>query len=196
MTALVTMGVLSFVWDQHFQSYTQENMQTLANQTAENIEAVYAETGTLYSDQVRAMAQYSESLNNGVGIAIIDNSNGHTVYDSSEVIDSDGSVDGSDAESNPFKGSVSTSLSLSRSEGHFASAAITVNGSAVGSVRVWVYGSELLLRQADQQFQRNSYQAMVFASVLAIVLASCIGWLFARNLVAPVNSVAQTAQKN
>ena len=35
---------------------------------------------------------------------------------------------------------------------------------------------------------------MVFATVLAIVLASCIGFLFARNLVRPVNTMASTAR--
>ena len=35
---------------------------------------------------------------------------------------------------------------------------------------------------------------MVFATVLAIVLASCIGFLFARTLVRPVNTMAQTAR--
>ena len=42
MTALVAIGVLSFVWDQHFQSYTKENMQSLAESTATRIEAVCA----------------------------------------------------------------------------------------------------------------------------------------------------------
>ena len=61
-------------------------------------------------------------------------------------------------------------------------------------MRIWVYGSETLLTQADEQFSNNSYQAMVFATVLAIVLASCIGFLFARTLVRPVNTMAQTAR--
>ena len=76
----------------------------------------------------------------------------------------------------------------------FASAPIEYGGAAVGSVRIWVYGSETLLTQADEQFSNNSYQAMVFATVLAIVLASCIGFLFARTLVRPVNTMAQTAR--
>lgn len=30
MTALVAIGVVSFVWEQHFHSYTQDNMRTVA----------------------------------------------------------------------------------------------------------------------------------------------------------------------
>ena len=39
MTALVAIGVVSFVWEQHFQTYTTENMRMLAQSTAERISA-------------------------------------------------------------------------------------------------------------------------------------------------------------
>ena len=38
MTALVAIGVVSFVWEQHFQTYTRENMQTVADTTAEQVD--------------------------------------------------------------------------------------------------------------------------------------------------------------
>ena len=41
MTATVAVGVLSYVWEQHFQVYTRENVQTLAEKTAENISSHY-----------------------------------------------------------------------------------------------------------------------------------------------------------
>ena len=59
---------------------------------------------------------------------------------------------------------------------------------------MWVYGSEALLSQTDEEFRNNSYQAMVFATALAIVLASCIGFLFARTLVSPINRMTTTAK--
>ena len=34
MTALVAIGVVSFVWEQHFRTYTADNMQTLCETTA------------------------------------------------------------------------------------------------------------------------------------------------------------------
>ena len=61
-------------------------------------------------------------------------------------------------------------------------------------MRVWVYGSETLTTQTDEAFLDNSYQAMAFATVLAIVLASCIGFLFARALVSPINRMTKTAK--
>ena len=201
MTALVAIGVLSFVWQQHFHTYTQENMKSLAESTASRIEEVYSSSHTLHDPQVEAVAKYAESLNSGVGVAIIDNSSGRTVYDSSAVTIDDGKV------TDASKGGSSSSSSGSDSSGtartlappatasqQFTSATIEYGGVAVGSVRIWVYGSEALLTQADEEFSSNSYQAMVFATVLAIVLASCIGYLFARALVRPINKMASTAR--
>ena len=209
MTALVAIGVLSFVWQQHFRTYTQENMKSLAESTATRIEEVYATTHTLRDPQVEAVAKYAESLNSGVGIAIIDNTTGKTIYDSSAVTIEDGTTAGaakSSSSSSSTSSSGSSSSSGADSTAHrtlappttasqqFTSAAIEYNGTAVGSVRIWVYGSDVLLTQADQEFSSNSYQAMVFATVLAIVLASCIGFLFARALVRPINRMASTAR--
>lgn len=189
MTALVAIGVLSFVWEQHFQTYTQENMTSLAKSTADRIEKVYEATGTLYNEEVQVIAEYAEGLSSGVGIIISDNQTGGIVYDSSRAkVDAAGQGKGDGAAGLP---SLAPPLS---SNGQFERANIEVNGVAVGSVRVWVYGSEALLTQTDEQFRNNSYQAMVFATVLAIALASCIGFLFARTLVSPINRMTSTAK--
>ena len=199
MTAMVAIGVLSFVWQQHFHTYTQENMKSLAESTASRIEEVYDTSHTLHDPQVEAVAKYAESLNSGVGVAIIDNTTGKAVYDSSAVtIENDdgtksGMTSGGQSSSGGSESSRTLAPPVSASQ-QFTSAPIEYGGTAVGSVRIWVYGSESLLTQADEQFSSNSYQAMVFATVLAIVLASCIGFLFARNLVRPVNTMASTAR--
>ncbi|WP_417752910.1 sensor histidine kinase, partial [Senegalimassilia anaerobia] len=197
MTAMVAIGVLSFVWQQHFHTYTQENMESLAESTATRIEEVYSTSHTLHDPQVEAVAKYAESLNSGVGVAVIDNTTGKAVYDSSAVTIADGtgtSRSESGAGMSPSSDSGRTLAPPVSGSQQFASAPIEYGGAAVGSVRIWVYGSETLLTQADEQFSNNSYQAMVFATVLAIVLASCIGFLFARTLVRPVNTMAQTAR--
>ena len=132
-----------------------------------------------------------------MGVAVIDNNTGKAVYDSSAVTIDDGtgtSRSESGAGMSPSSDSGRTLAPPVSASQQFASAPIEYGGAAVGSVRIWVYGSETLLTQADEQFSNNSYQAMVFATVLAIVLASCIGFLFARTLVRPVNTMAQTAR--
>lgn len=194
MTALVAIGVLSFVWEQHFQTYTQQNMKRLAQSTAVHIAEVYEGdgrnegTGSLWDDRVFDVGRNVQSLNSGIGIEIVDNLTGKIVWSSAEV-----SVDDGSGEGNADLGSRYLTPP-SRDAKQFASAPIIVDGAAVGSVRVWVYGSETLLTGADEVFRDNSYQAMSIATVLAIVLASCIGFLFARALVAPINRMTKTAK--
>ena len=197
MTALVAIGVLSFVWNQHFTTYTQENMEALAESTANNIEAIYEQTGTLYDSAIISAAEYAASLNSGVGVLIRDNTNGTIVWDSSTA-DVEGEIESGEGEGGMAEGVeegyTSSTLPSYASDAEVAYANIVVDGVAVGSVHVWVLGSDTLLRAADEEFRDNSYQAMMFATVLAIVLASCIGFLFARTLVGPINRVTRTAK--
>lgn len=191
MTALVAIGVLSFVWEQHFQTYSQDNMKSLAENTAHKIEESYRETGTLYSRDVQAIAEYAQSLSSGVGIVVVDNIGQSEVYNSTRMkMGNSASPAPNDGPS--FDGGPSLAPGVNFNGMEHAN--IIVDGVAIGSVRVWVYGSETLVTQADEEFRNNSYQAMVFAAVLAIVLASCIGFLFARTLVGPINRMTSTAK--
>lgn len=187
MTALVTIGVLSFVWEQHFQTYTQANIYKLAESTAEQIAEIYSDTGTLDNVGIATVAGYAAKLN-GVGVKIFDNQTGSVVYDSTIPPSENG---------NDMPGKDYSRGSLAPPPGdsdQLAIAPIITDNVAVGSVHMWVYGSEALLSQTDEEFRNNSYQAMVFATALAIVLASCIGFLFARTLVSPINRMTTTAK--
>lgn len=55
MTALVAIGVVSFVWEQHFQTYTTDNMQTMAETTADRIAVSYEKTGSLWNPDTTAI---------------------------------------------------------------------------------------------------------------------------------------------
>ncbi|MBQ3106377.1 MAG: HAMP domain-containing histidine kinase [Eggerthellaceae bacterium] len=180
MTALVAIGVVSFVWERHFRSYTTDNMQALAEATAEDIARNYVEMGDLRpASQMPAQALIT--LYDGVGVSIVDNATGAAVFDSTWMMNN-GDPDALNRTLAPPDPS------------QMAMANIEVDNVAIGSVRLWVYGSDTLLRHTDQQFRDNSYQAMVVAAGVAIVLASCIGFLFARNLVSPINRMTRTAR--
>ena len=180
MTALVAVAVLSMVWDAHFTSYTRENMFATARSTAANIAREYERAGG-WSIEVLAPAVSAASNNAGVGIAVVD-ANGITRYDSSQIYEESDGL-GYTQSLQP------TSLS------QLATASIFVDGEVVGTVRVWVYGSESLMRQTDQQFRSNSYQAMGIAALFAIILASIMGYYFARRLVKPINRMTETARE-
>ncbi|MBE6466316.1 cell wall metabolism sensor histidine kinase WalK [Denitrobacterium detoxificans] len=175
MTALVAFGVLSFVWEQHFQTYTRENMQRIASTTASAIGSKYEQSNDWYNGALTPASSASE-LSNGVGVQVLD-STGAILYDDSRTTDS------------------AEQISLApTSKDSMAQATIYANGQDVGTVRVWVYGSSTLLTQADQEFRNKSYQAMVFSTALAVVLALFLGFVFARGLVQPIRRIAKAAK--
>ena len=180
MTALVAIGVVSVVWEQHFQEYTQDNMRAVAETTAEQIAAKYQNSGE-FDEFTLAPAKNALSITEGVGMQVVDAKN-NVVFDSSTMLQG---VDGV----------VLPSMAPSQGRENMARAPIVVDNRAVGSVRVWVYGSDSLLRSTDLDFRAKSYQAMILAAIVAILLASVFGFFFARNLVKPINRLTKTAEE-
>lgn len=178
MTALVAIGVVSIVWEQHFHEYTQENMHAVAETTANQIADLYEKEGT-FSTKVLQPAENTVAITHGVGVQVVDVNN-ETLFDSSTRA---GGVDGI----------VTPSIAPQQGQSNMAHAPIIADDQAVGSVRVWVYGSDQLLRSTDQEFRDKSYQAMILAAIAAIVLASVFGYFFARTLVRPIQRMTDTA---
>ena len=173
MTAVIAIAGLSFVWNDHWRSYTYENMQATASSTADRIATQYKMYGN-WSVDVSMPALYTSTAYPNVCIKVVDK-NGYTQYDSTE---QDGYAADSDQ---PLADQMVT-------------APIIVDDQVVGSVRLWVSGSDSLLRDSDIQFRDNLYWAVVAASVAAVLLASIIGFIFARSLVRPINRMTETAK--
>ena len=178
MTAIVAIGVISVVWEQHFKTYTYENMRVVAETTAEQIASQYEKEGS-FTDNVLQRASYMVGVTKGIGMQVVDASS-NVVYDSTAVV-------------NQATGVAPPSLAPPAGQGNMVRAPIIVHNQAVGSVRVWVYGSDRLLRASDEEFRDRSYQALVTATIIAILLASVIGFVFARNLVKPIKRMTDTA---
>ncbi len=204
MTVVVAMGVLTYVWEEHFQAYTRENVQQLADATAENIANRYERSNSATLDAIAdgdqvsypslsiddvQPAESAHMLQPGMGIQVVSPSTNTVVYDSSR-------ASASNTSSSSKSGDIDSSGSLAPSNNDMASASITLSdGKTVGVVNMWVYGSDLLLSKADQEFRMQSYQGMALAAVLSVALASLIGVLFARGLVRPINRITKTAQE-
>lgn len=179
MTALVAIGVVSIVWEQHFQTYTQDNMRVVAETTADQIADLYKGEGE-FSQAVLQPANNMVAATHGIGLQVVDSEN-NILFDSSTTT---GGIDGV----------TSPSIAPQQNQTNMAYAPIVVDNQAIGSVRVWVYGSDQLLRSTDQDFRDKSYQAMVLAAIVAILLASVFGYFFARNLVKPIHRMTKTAE--
>lgn len=178
MTALVAIAVVSVVWEQYFRAYTQDNMRAIAETTAEQIAEFYGDRDTFDSRSLQP-ASSAVSLSRGVGMQVLDGDGG-VVYDSTT------------ANSNVDK-FVAPSIAPPQSSENMAESPILVDGREVGTVRVWVYGSNQLLREGDQEFRDKSYQAMAMAAVVAILLASIFGYFYARRVVRPIKRVTDAA---
>ena len=179
MTALVAIGVVSIVWEQHFHEYTQDNMKAVAETTAEQIASRYEDAGS-FTEFVLQPASNAVAVYRGVGMQVAGSKDDDVLFDST-------------TQAQGELGIIPPSIAPVQGRDNMAYAPIVVNNQAVGSVRVWVYGSDQLLRAADQEFRDRSYQAMILAAIAAIALASICGFFFARTLVRPIRSLTETA---
>lgn len=173
MTALIAFGVLSYVWEGHFQEYTHDNMERTAQGTAMAIAEKYEQTHR-WSTSVLSPASSAADLSQNVGI---------------QVVDAEGTVRYDNYPDRENKSSLASSY-----KSHMVSAPIMVDGDEIGSVNVWVYGSDTMLTQADREYRDGSYRAMIVAAILAILISIGLGFLFARGLVNPINRMTKTAK--
>ncbi len=174
ITLLSSILVLSVVWEQHFQSYTRENVQRVADATADAISQGYQKSNGDWYGGALSAASSASSLYDSIYVQVR-TTDGTIVYD-----------DSSDRALGP--------AAFKEDGGNVASAPIVANGNKVGTVFVRVHGSDALLTQADAEFREKSYQAMVLAGLIAIVVACIVGCLFAKALVAPIRRITNAAK--
>ncbi|MEI3229774.1 MAG: hypothetical protein V8S24_00105 [Gordonibacter pamelaeae] len=167
MTALVAIGVVSFVWEQHFQTYTRENIERTAQQVAQDIAQNY-ETVLVHRRRRNARARPIHGQR-------------HAEHRHARR---------RQPRAREQRGVHRVRLHAYRKRGgrrgrrfaHPEAREARADGSrcpividqgqpseqAVGSVSVWVLGSDTLLRSTDEEFRDKSYQAMFFAAAMAI----------------------------
>lgn len=174
ITIISSVVVLSAVWNQHFQSYTRENVQRVADGTAAAIADGYEQSNGDWYGGALSAATSASSLYDSVYLQVrtID---GTIVYDD---------------RANDVLGSVD----VKEDGSSVASAPIMVDGEKVGTVLVRVPGSETLLTKFDEDFRDKSYNAMIFAAVIALIIAMVMGAIFARTIAAPVKKITNAAK--
>ena len=183
LTAIMCVGVFSLVlaaiWEQEFQGYTRQNMQRLAQQASVSLASSYGEVGGWTDGVVSAGRAITESYP-GMGMMILDGS-GNVIYR-----DNDGSYEEvTDASEAKYPGSGSRVL--------VSSEIYSSGGVKIGTVRLWSFEADSLFTKADLAFRRNSYYGMGLAAVIAIGLASVIGFAASRSLTRPLSKVTSTA---
>ena len=88
-----------------------------------------------------------------------------------------------------------TSSAPTDAEGAVTEPVVTSDGETVGSVRLWVMGSDVLLTKADAAFRDRTFNAIVIAAVVAVAISLLIGLLVSRMLVKPIGRITSTAKQ-
>lgn len=182
LTAIILSAVLAVVWEGQFSRYTRENMEQLAQTTANTLAAEYEVAGR-WTEEVLAYASYASLTSNDITVQVI-SVNGNVLYD-----DTWANVRLSDK--------LKTKLSaVPHGADSVVSADVTTsNGRVVGTVKLWAFGSDALLTKKDAAFRSSSYTAIIGAAVAAVALAFFIGYAASRELARSINAITRTAKQ-
>lgn len=190
MTVLVLVGVVAVVWSGVFSDYTRANMTDIAQSTAQRLAQEYELNGAWSTSYLASVADSTLSSDD-IGLQVVD-AEGTIIYDDSPPAPAMvGSTQGS---------SEPSSHSLISSAPTDAAASVTrditlTDGTVVGQVRLWVFGSDALLSKADTAFRDRTFNAMFLASIIAVAISVIIGILVSRMLTNPLRRITGTAKQ-
>lgn len=206
MTAVILVTVLGVNWEAQFMHYTRSNMDRYAAVIADGLAEDYDPAIGLSGSAVDRIVQAS-SISSEIGVQVLD-ADGNIVYDDTWAGSSHGAAVTLDAATDAADSAEEETSAVSSSapaHGNAVSLAPTdaesvvmrevklEDGSVIGTVSLWAFGSDALLTKGDAAFRTNSYKAVVTASVVAMILACLMGVLASRKLAKPVKSITSTA---
>jgi two-component system, OmpR family, sensor histidine kinase BaeS len=195
MTAVILVVVLGVNWEAQFTQYTRSNMERYATIIAESLAEEY-DSATGWNNVDISGTVRSSSVSSEVGVQVLD-ATGEVIYD--DTWSNSGSGEQSQASTPSATGSGVTSPSARVSlaptdlDSMVVNEVTLENGSVVGSVRLWAFGSDALLTKGDAAFRTNSYSAVVWAGTVAVIIACIMGVIVSRKLAKPVKSITSTA---
>lgn len=195
MTAVILVVVLAVNWEAQFMKYTRSNMERYAAVIAESLGESYDAT-TGWNDEDVERSVQSSSISSEVGVQVSD-ANGNIIYDDTWSRGPEHEDDPAAQTSASVSGTRTraTSLAPTNAESVVDKSIVTMSGQTVGSVRLWAYGSEALLTKGDAEFRTLSYNAVVYAGFVAVLLAVIAGVMVSRKLAKPIKSITSTASQ-
>ena len=194
MTVLVLVVVISVVWSGVFTAYTRANVEDIAKVTAERLAAGYEDAGGRWTSDLLSSTADSELISEDLGIQVV-NEDGVVIYDDTNIAASL-MAEGSDEAhgSAPVAHGV-LSTAPTDAEGAVSLPIVTSDGKEIGTLCMWVLGSDVLLTKADTAFRESTFQAMAMAAVIAIAIAVIMGLIFSRALTNPIRRITSTAKQ-
>ncbi|TXF38628.1 HAMP domain-containing histidine kinase [Collinsella sp. BA40] len=205
MTVLVLVCVVTVVWGGAFSDYTRANVVEIAELTARKLAEGYNETGSFSTAALASVAE-SNLLSDDIGMQVVD-VDGDILFDdtwpaSALAAETEkDSAPGSGAGSAPAPASEKrrphslVSTAPTDKEGAVSEEIVDAEGNRVGTVRLWVLGSDALLTKADAAFREKTFHAMGMASFIAIAIALVIGFFVSSMLTNPIRRITTTAKQ-
>lgn len=173
-TALLFVVVQIFSWSDLFATYTRDNMESIADSAATALSHEHESRGYWSTSGLSSVLSI-DRIFDGLGIQVL-NAGGTIIYDNTWIQDSDISL-APDASS-----MVSTQV-------------VTSTGRQVGTVNVWAMGSDVLLTPRDISFRGRTFDGMLVAAAIGVVLAAVMALLFSSWLARPVRSITRAAER-
>ena len=181
MTAVILSLVLAFTWEGQFQTYTRTNMQRLADSTADVLATQY-EQQEGWTRRVLTYAKSASTASNDLGVQVLDENN-EVIYDDTWAL----------SRRSGYTGPTPLTDADLDDDSLVVADVITSEGDKVGTVRLWAFGSDALLTKSDAAFRQHSYQAILGAAGIAVLLACVIGYFTSRKLTRPIKVITSTA---
>lgn len=180
LTAALSAVLLSYAWNYQFDQYVRGNLQRVADGVAQIAGDAYTDYGGWTFEALSVIPRIGTLR--GTVIQIID-TGGAVRYDDSAQRAQDAQGEQGAAQGFTLE-----------PDGPVVTSPITSNGQQVGTVRVWAFGPGALMTDRDEQFRRGSFIALTIAALVAIVLASIAGALYAGRLVRPIETITAAAR--
>ena len=204
MTVLILVCVVSVVWGGVFSEYTRANVTEIAQLTSQKLASIYETKGSWSLSDLASLSD-STMTSDDIGLQVMD-ADGTILYDDTwpaapvaaelkRLREEGSSGEESDDESWPAQAHSLVSTAPTDAEGAVTEQIVTSDGENVGSVRLWVMGSDVLLTKADAAFRDRTFNAMVIAAFVAVVIALLVGLLVSRSLVKPIRRITGTAKQ-
>lgn len=186
MSTFVLAVVLAVVWEGQFTAYTRQNMQAVADSTAEVISSAYAQTGEL-DEEMASVAGSASALSSEIVMQVV-TADGDVLYDDTWSAPTSYTLDGRVVPQVP-------SVAPTSKEAMVSADITAPDGAVVGYVRLWALGSDALLTKTDAAFRANSYGAIVTAAAITALLACVIGYFVSRSIARPIQRITSTAKQ-
>lgn len=204
MTVLILVCVVSVVWGGVFSEYTRSNVTEIAQLTSQKLASIWESKGTWTLSDLASLGD-STIASDDIGLQVKD-AEGTILYDDTwpaapvaaelkRLKEEDGSAETEDSEDWPARAHSLVSTAPTDAEGAVTEPVTTSDGETVGSVRLWVMGSDVLLTKADTAFRDRTFNAIAIAAFVAVAAALLVGLIVSRSLVKPIQRITSTAKQ-